>query len=219
MPLEIVDNPQPDSIADLLMVDAYMRWALMAAEEIVGKGMPALLRESGLERYIGHYPANEVRLGDVTFRDYASLNAGLLNYFGPTGRNTALRIGRLSAQMGLQQQESGFELTLTNAARLLPYPAQHHLGMEMMQSVYRQTLGQGWDGRVEDRRQTTAYVTGCCPMCAGKQAPRPICWIFTGTLQEGVLWMTGKLFDVEQTACRAMGAPECVWEVSKTPAG
>ncbi len=180
--------------------------------------MSSLLRGSGLERFIDHYPENQTRVSDVTFREYANLNAGLLNYFGPTGRNTALRIGRLSARMGIEQQDPALNVTLTTAARLLPYAAQHRVGMEAMQAVYRKTLGQGWDGRVEERGETTAYITQYCPMCAGKQAGKPICWIFSGTLQEGVLWMTGKLFDVEQTACRAMGAPECVWEVRKTPA-
>jgi predicted hydrocarbon binding protein len=28
-------------------------------------------------------------------------------------------------------------------------------------------------------------------------------------------WLTGKVFDVEEVECRAMGAPACVWEVSK----
>jgi predicted hydrocarbon binding protein len=215
--MQITDKPEHDPVADMIMLDAYMRWALQAAEQIVGQGMPGLLRQAGLECFIGNYPVNEVRKTDVTFREYAALNAALLNYFGPTGRSTALRIGRLSAKLGIDQQDSFFNVTLTTASKMLPLPAQHRFGMEMMQAVYRNVIGQGWDGRVEEREAATAYITFGCPMCAGKKAGQPICWIFTGVLQESVLWMTGKLFDVEQTACRAMGAPECVWEVSKTP--
>ena len=213
----INDKPQHDPIADKLIVDAYMLWALQASEQIVGQGMDNLLRQSGLTRFIGNYPSNEVKRSDITFGEYANLNAGLLNLFGPTGRSTTLRIGRLSAQLGIEQQDSFFNVTLSTAAKLLPLPAQHRFGMEMMQAVYRQVIGQGWDGWVSDRPQTTAYITMDCPVCAGKQARSPICWIFTGALQEAVLWMTGKLFDVEQTQCRAMGARECVWEVSKNP--
>jgi predicted hydrocarbon binding protein len=215
--MQITDKPEPDPIADLIMPDAYMRWALQAAEQIVGQSMPDLLRQAGLERFIGSYPANEVRKTEVTFRDYADLNAALLNIFGPTGRSTALRIGRLSARLGIEQQDAFFNVTLTTAAKMLPLPAQHRFGMEMMQAVYRNLIGQGWEGQVDERQTTTAYITSGCPMCAGKKAGQPICWIFTGVLQESVLWMTGKLFDVEQTACRAMGAPACVWEVSKVP--
>jgi len=34
---------------------------------------------------------------------------------------------------------------------------------------------------------------------------------------EGVRWLTGKEFEVEEVECRATGAPACVWEISKTP--
>jgi predicted hydrocarbon binding protein len=194
-----------------------MRGALPAPEHTGGPGRPTLRRPAGRAHFVEQYPANEVRKTRVTFREYAGLNAALLNYFGPTGRSTALRIGRLSARMGIEQQDSFFNVSLTTAAKMLPLPAQHRFGMEMMQAVYRNVIGQGWDGRVEARETSTAYITVGCPVCAGKKAGQPICWIFTGVLQESVLWMTGKLFDVEQTACRAMGMSECVWEVSTTP--
>lgn len=215
--MKIQDKAEYDPVADMLIVDAYMRWALMATGQIVGQGMGSLLKEARLERFIDNYPSNEVRLSDITFREYANLNAALLNNFGPTGRSTALRIGRLSARLGIENQDALFNVTLTTAAKMLPLAAQLRFGMEMMQAAYRNILGQGWDGRIEDGERATRYVTFGCPVCAGKQAQQPVCWIFTGVVQESALWMTGKLFDVEQTACRAMGAPECVWEVNRTP--
>jgi predicted hydrocarbon binding protein len=45
----------------------------------------------------------------------------------------------------------------------------------------------------------------------------PMCWGRIGTLKEGLSWLTGKDFDVEEVECRAVGASACVWEVSKTP--
>jgi hypothetical protein len=35
--MQITDRIEPDPIASMLIVDAYMRWALEAAEEVVGK--------------------------------------------------------------------------------------------------------------------------------------------------------------------------------------
>jgi len=51
-------------------------------------------------------------------------------------------------------------------------------------------------------------------MCVGKQASEPMCRLWAGTLQEGIRWRTGMEFEVAQVACRAMGAPERVGEVS-----
>jgi predicted hydrocarbon binding protein len=54
-------------------------------------------------------------------------------------------------------------------------------------------------------------------MCAGKLADTPICWLFTGSLEESLRWLTGKEFEIVEVECRAAGAPACVWEVPKTP--
>jgi len=44
-----------------------------------------------------------------------------------------------------------------------------------------------------------------------------MCWGRIGTLKEGILWLSGKEFNVEEVECRALGAKACVWEISKTP--
>ena len=58
-----------DPICDIPIVDAYMNWALQAAEEVVGKqGLNILLREVGLERLIGNYPPRQLTAsGSCTF--------------------------------------------------------------------------------------------------------------------------------------------------------
>ncbi len=35
--MDIKDNSKKDPVAKLYLVDAYMRWALLAAEEVVGE--------------------------------------------------------------------------------------------------------------------------------------------------------------------------------------
>jgi hypothetical protein len=43
--MEIRNKANPDPVTDLYLVDAYMRWALMASEEVVGKnGLNVILR-------------------------------------------------------------------------------------------------------------------------------------------------------------------------------
>ncbi len=57
--VQITENPTHDAVADLKVVDAYMRWALEAAEEVVGKdGLAVVLRDAKLERFINNYPAD-----------------------------------------------------------------------------------------------------------------------------------------------------------------
>ncbi|MEK7439931.1 MAG: 4-vinyl reductase [Chloroflexota bacterium] len=218
--MEIKPKSQPDAVADLKIVDAYMRWALLAAEEVVGaKGMGVVLRDAKLERFVGNYPADVLKPGGtITFGEYASLNAGLLNFFGRAGKSMAYRVGRLSAKHGIDQQSAIFGVAALLAAKVLPYPMQIKVGLDAMNDGFRKVYGaSNYTGRIEDRGATIAMIMPECANCAGKQSTEPMCLIHVGVLLESVHWLSGKEAEVKQTASRSMGAEACVWEVSKTP--
>jgi predicted hydrocarbon binding protein len=220
--MNITDRAEHDPVADLNIVDAYMRWALLASEEVVGKrGLDVVLREAGLERFIDNYPPDETRvLSGLTFGDYSRLSAELLVFFGRAGKGMLRRIGRLSAQHGIKQQGAVFGLATALSSKLLPVPMQIKIGLTNMQNGFRklsEAEGEEVHLHLEDRGDRFAYMDGDCSQCAGKQADAPICLIRTGTISEALHWLTGKEFHVEETECRAMGAPACVWEILKAP--
>ncbi|MBN1584715.1 MAG: 4-vinyl reductase [Anaerolineae bacterium] len=220
--MEIRDKPEHDPVADLYIVDAYMRWALLAAEEVVGKkGLGVVLRDTGLERFIAEYPPDETKvLSKLTFGEYADLSVGLLNFFGRAGKGMLRRVGRLSADHGVKRQSALFGLAASLSSKLLPLPVQLKIGLTNMQNGFRklsEAVGQEVHLGIEDRDDKLAYIDADCSHCAGKLADEPICFIRTGTLQEALHWLTAKQFQVQEVECRAMGAPACVWEISKTP--
>jgi predicted hydrocarbon binding protein len=220
--MEITNKLEHDPVADLNIVDAYLRWALLASEEVLGKqGLAIVLHDAGLERFIDSYPPDETEvISGLTFGDYANLSAGLLGFFGRAGKGMLRRIGRLSAQHGIRQQGAVFGLATALSSRLLPIPMQIRIGLNNMQNGFRklsQEVGQEVHLRLEDRGDRFAYIDQDCSQCAGKAADTPICLIRTGTLQEALRWLTGRELDVQEVTCRAMGAPACVWEISKAP--
>jgi predicted hydrocarbon binding protein len=221
--MEIRDKAEHDPVTDLYTTDAYMRWALMAAEEVVGeKGLAIVLRDAGLERFIDNYPPEEVEKpsGNITYGDYAAFSTSLLNFFGRAAKSMLLRTGRLSALYAVEKQGKAFGIAILVASRVLPIPTQLKVGMEKIQEGLRKqarAVGQDIRARVEDRGDKLAYIMEDCSMCAGKQADGPICWLFTGSLRESIHWLTGREFEIVETECRAAGAPACVWEVPKTP--
>jgi predicted hydrocarbon binding protein len=199
-----------------------MRWALLASEEVVGKrGLSAVLRDAGLERFIDNYPPDETKvISDLTFGDYSNLSAELLTFFGRAGKGMLRRIGRLSARHGIKRQGAVFGLATALSSKVLPIPMQLKIGLTSMQNGFTklsQEVGEEVHLRLEDRGDRFAYVDEDCSQCAGKQADARICLIRTGTIQEALHWLTGREFDVQEVECRAMGAPACVWEVLKTP--
>jgi len=225
MSVDIKNKPEHDPVTDLPLVDAYLLWALQAAEEVAGKqGLSVVLRQAGLERLIDHYPANDLNIsGNFNYGDYANLCTGLLTFFGRAGKSMTLRIGRVSAKHGVDQQAATFGLnTLVVAARVLPLALQIKGGLEVQAMGLRkimQSAGKELRIKVEDRGETYALVSHDCPVCAGKLANEHICWVWNGILQESIHWLTQKDFEIEETECRAMGAPACVWEISKAPKG
>ena len=220
--MEIKDKTPNDPIASLYLVDAYMRWALLAAEEVVGKqGLYVLLRERGLARFIDNYPPELLKIsGTITLGDYAQLCTGLLTFFGRAGKSMVIRSGRLTSKYAIEKQSSVYNVAAKTAAKLMPSGMQVKLVLDSMVNGYNKLYaenGQELHFSVEDRGEKWAFVSVECPLCAGKSADMPMCWGRIGLLKESLSWLTSKEFDIEEVECRALGANACVWEISKSP--
>jgi predicted hydrocarbon binding protein len=106
------------------------------------------------------------------------------------------------------------------ALKVMPLSVQFKLGLSNMQDGIRKlwsSHGQQTVLRLEETRDAWLYINETCPECAGKAADVPMCWLFVGVLHETTRWFTGKDFEIVETECRTMGAPACVWRISKTP--
>ncbi len=216
--LEIRNRSVHDPVGDLPIVDAYMRWALLAAEEVVGKqGMSAILRQIDLARLIDNYPPEVLQAsGNFKYADYANLNCGLLEFFGRAGKSMTMRVGRISARHGIEQQSELFGIAVLVASKILPLPTQIKKGLESMQNGYRRLMP-NVKLSLEDHGDKIVYITETCSLCAGKEANSHICWTFSGVLQGLLSWQTGKELEIDEVQCRAQGAPACVWEIGKKP--
>ena len=206
------------------VVNAYFRWALMAAEEVAGKqGLGIVMRENGLERFIDNYPAEDFSISaGVLQREYTALCTGLLIFFGRAGRGSLIRIGRRSARLTIEKQMETMGIgPLLAAARLLPSGMKMKAGLETnviaLKKIYKDVAGIDWHGHIEDRGDKMAYVVEDCPMCIDHEADAAICTVWTGTLAEIIQWFMEKEYEVQEVECRAQGAKACVWEISKTP--
>lgn len=220
--LTITDRSDYDRLLDLYILDAYMRWALLAVEAVVGpEQMPAILRHAGLERLIGNYPPDHLETSrQFTFRDYTRFNTSLLDFFGRAAANITRTIGRMSAQLAMQRQFELFNLSQIIASQMLPAEEQIKMGLEAMHRGFRDLMsaaGQEWHGHVEDRGVCLAFVVDTCPLCAGKQANIALGGIFEGLLAESVYWLRGQRHAVREVQCRALGAHAGVWEINKLP--
>lgn len=221
--MQVTVKPGHDPVGDFPFLNAYMRWALLASEEVVGKqGLYVVLRKAGLERLIDNYPPEDFTItAGITNRDYTALCTELLTFFGRAGRGGLVRIGRKSSQLAVKKQLDMLGLSkFVAASKMLPAGLKLKTGLEfnvaMFGSLYQQNGGD-WHAHIEDHGGTWAYVVESCGLCVDRAADATICHVFTGTLQESIVWLMEKEYDVQEVQCRSMGAPACVWEISKQP--
>ncbi|MBC8098810.1 MAG: 4-vinyl reductase [Armatimonadetes bacterium] len=217
-------TPRPDDpVAQLRVNDAYMRWALEAAEEVVGhEGLAVVLRSAGLEKFIENYPPDNLEPpgSGITFGDYTKLNAGLLTFYGRPAKGMVMRIGRVSARKGIEHQSGVFNLGAVLAAKLMPSSTQVKMGLVAMLSGFKtiaEKFGQGFEGSITDGGEYWIFTLVSDPTSAGIYADGHVGWLMEGTIEETGRIIFGKFFDVTQVACRAMGDPASVWHVPKEP--
>jgi predicted hydrocarbon binding protein len=202
-----------DNSEDLVIVNALMRQALVAIEEVMGQnGLNAVLRASRLEQYIDHLPPDDLNPA-VNSSDYARLNEAIENFYGRGGRGVLHRIGKASFEYGIREQSALFGLAGV-ALKVLPTKARIHLILNRMASVVKKANPQ-LQVDVEETADGFAYVARVCSICYGRHSGKPICHLYVGSIGEAVRWVTGQVYQVQETHCLAKGDPYCRFEVSE----
>jgi hypothetical protein len=104
---------------DAVIVNTLVRQALVSAQEVMGEnGLNTVLRTSGLERFIGNFPPDDLNPAIKT-SDYARLNEAIEEFYGRGGRGMLRRIGKASFQYAVREQAALLGLAGV-ALKLLP---------------------------------------------------------------------------------------------------
>ncbi|MBN2500316.1 MAG: 4-vinyl reductase [Anaerolineales bacterium] len=223
--MKITPKSQPDPVSNIKIHDGSFRWALQAAEEVAGKqGLVVTLKQAGLGHLIDNFPENVSQVsGKYSLGEYGKFNVGLLNFFGRGGRSMLMRIGRISNKLGSEQLSAALGNAILTALRVLPEGARTKKGLELvkfgMEKFFVYQGVQPLVMSVEERGDKVTFKLETCGCCCGFESDSPICYMWTGYFQEGLRGLFGKDREVEvrEVECRAMGAPACVFEMSKLP--
>jgi bacteriochlorophyll 4-vinyl reductase len=198
---------------DAVIVNALVRQALVAAEEVMGEnGLNAVLRSSGLERFIDNLPPDDMQPGVVT-SEYARFNQAIEDFYGRAGKGILQRVGRASFQYAVREQAA--LLGIAGAAlKLLPQKQRIKFILNSMVNALKKTNPQveAWSGEMEGK---LVYVEKTCAICHGRKSDHPICHLYIGSLSEAVKWATGQDYEITETRCIAMGDPYCQFEVGE----
>ncbi|MFN8401789.1 MAG: 4-vinyl reductase [Anaerolineales bacterium] len=189
------------------------RIVLLGMEEVIGKGgMDAVLNLATLND-LQPSASNE---RTFSFDTVSKLHQSLEQVYGPRGgRGLALRSGRACFKYGIK--EYGSMLGLTEMAfRLLPLPTKLRTGARSFADLFNKHTDQ--QVRVEETEAQILWHIERCPLCWERHAEEPVCHLAVGLLQEALYWLSGgKVFSVEETACRAQGDEHCIITIQKAP--
>lgn len=192
------------------------RIILLSMEEVMGRnGVNAILKLASLPSYMEAYPEDDTKLA-FSFSTLGRITDTLEHAYGPHGgRGLALRVGRACFNYGVRQY--GTQLGLTEMAfRLLPLPMKLSAGARVFAELFNNFTDQRV--RVEEEEGKLLWHIDRCPLCWERKAQDPVCHLAVGLLQEALYWLSGgKVFNVEEQTCIAMGDATCTIVIDQSP--
>lgn len=198
---------------DAMIVNALVRQALTSAQEVMGEnGLNAVLRTSGLERFIGNFPPDNLE-PSIQTSQYAKLNEAIEAFYGRGGRGMLRRIGKASFQYAVREQAALLGIAGV-ALKLLPEKQRIKFILNSMAGALKKSNPQveAW---VDDSGERLAYLESTCGICYGRGSDIPVCHLYVGSIGEAVRWASGKDHQVIETHCLAKGDPYCRFEVGE----
>ncbi len=212
-----------DPVADLKLVDAYFRWALLSIVEVAGEhGLDSVLERVGMERFRQSYASDKLEpVSGLTYGDFATINQGVIQVIGAKQPEYIFHSGRVSARHAMRQNGSIFHPSTQLISGQLDQVERIELSLETVLAGYKGVARNAdlpYHAWLEETGEHFYYHLESCAVCAGKSSSEPICQFFSGSLMESLKWFTGQKYTVEEIACRAMNDPACVWRIDKQPA-
>jgi hypothetical protein len=193
---------------DAMIINSLVRQALTSAQEVMGdNGLNAVLRTSGLERFIGNLPPNNLE-PSIQASQYAKLNQAIEDFYGRAGKGMLRRIGKASFQYAVREQAACVAL------KLLPERQRIKFILNGMVDALKKSNPQV-EARVDESGDRLAYIESTCAICHSRHTETPICYLYVGSIGEAVQWATGKEHQVIETHCLAKGDPYCRFEVGE----
>jgi hypothetical protein len=201
---------------DTMIVNALVRQALTSVQEVMGEnGLNAVLRASGLERFVGNFPPNDLE-PSIRAVEYAKLNEAIEEFYGRGGRGMLRRVGKASFQYAVREQAALLGIAGI-ALKLMPEKQKIKFILNSMAGALKKSNPdvQAW---VDDSGEWIAYHESTCAICEGRHSDHAVCHLYAGSIAEAVQWATGKEYEITETHCRAKGDPHCCFEIGEARA-
>jgi predicted hydrocarbon binding protein len=141
---------------------------------------------------------------------YARLQSALRTYYGRGARGILLRIGAKLWDHLLKDSTLAIKAQAA-LIRGLPKSLRRKPALELLVrilSVDTENI------TVHTLDLDLLLVDQTSPTTMGQSDNTPICFVTFGLIRECLYWADGQVYDIEERACRAMGARQCEFKVT-----
>jgi predicted hydrocarbon binding protein len=141
---------------------------------------------------------------------YARLQLALRTYYGRGARGILLRIG---AKLWSHLLDDSTLAIKAQAAlvRGLPKSMRRKPALELLARILGAAAG---NMTVHTLDLDLLLVDQTSPTTLDQSDNTPICFVTFGLVRECLYWADGQVYDIEERACRAMGARQCEFKVT-----
>lgn len=199
---------------DAPYINALLLQMIRGVEEVLGvNGLHAVLRTSGLERFIDNPPPNNLE-SDVTAKEYAQFNAAIEAFTGRAGKGMLQRIGRSAFRWGVAEQSAVMGLAGI-ALKALPSRLRKRAVLLGLRKGLMDAVPYGAVD-VAEKNGVLIYIDYACTICHTRHNDHAICYQYLGSLNEAMVYATGKSmrdFEVVETHCKGKGDGFCRFEI------
>jgi hypothetical protein len=216
--LNLHNNP------DRLVPNVYFQQAFTASRELLGNdGFVAVIKHAdtilpGMARYLDEKnwpPANTDLV--MPARHYSAFFQSIEEVGG--GRAQMVTIGMKTAQMGFDGLGTAMKATLSVLKRLPGFRWRAETVLKAMADDLMDVFPgdremQAIRLEIDEEKKAFLFIDRTGDSCHGRNGVHtPVCHVYRGGIIGAVKMATGKIPNVKESACMAMGDNACVFEV------
>lgn len=178
--------------------------------EIGHETFRAVLSKAGLPKEWAH-PIHFLALDDErTAYAYSTLQSAIRTYYGRGARGILMRIGSKLWDELLNESTLGIKAQ-SAFIRGLPKPLRRKPALELLARILSTVNGKM---TVHTLDLDLLLVDQTSPTTLNQSDDTPVCFVTFGLIRECLYWADGQEHDIEERACRAMGAHQCEFKIT-----
>jgi hypothetical protein len=186
------------------------RFVETLSSEIGHETFSAALSNAGLPIEWAH-PVHFIALDNERIAQaYARLQSALRRYYGRGARGILLRVSAKLWDYLLNDSSLGIKAQAT-MIRGLPKSLRRKPALDLLARILSATPE---NITVHTLDLDLLLVDQSSPTTIDQSDVAPICFVTFGLIRECLYWADGQVYDIEERACRAMGARQCEFKVT-----